>query len=162
MPTESGNNKRRLLRLLRYLYEYTDIENKVTTQDLLEMLEEDGYTGNRKTIKNDVDTLIDAGFDIIIDKTFSNTFCYGTKVFELPEIKLLIDAISSSRFITVEKSEQLIKKLALFAGPSEEKKLTARIHTVERIKSDNRFLYQLIDMIQEAIETKKCCGKLKL
>ena len=131
---EAGNNKKRLLRLLWYLYEFTDENNKATTQDLIQMLSAEGVSGNRMTVKHDVDMLIDAGFDIIVDSGAdnSNEFCYGTKVFELPELKLLIDAVSSSRFITASKSEALIKKLAHFAGPSEEKKITASVFTTDR------------------------------
>lgn len=152
---ETGNNKRRLLRLLQYLYEFTDEKNKVTTQDLIRMLSDEGMSCNRMTVKHDVDMLIDAGFDIIVDRGAdnSNEFCYGTKVFELPELKLLIDAVSSSRFITTSKSEALIKKLAHFAGPSEEKKLTARIYTGDRVKSSNKQLFLNIESIREAIDT---------
>lgn len=122
---DAGNNKKRLLRLLRYLYEFTDENNKVTAQELIQMLSDEGMSCNRMTVKHDVDMLIDAGFDIIVDRGAdnSNEFCYGTKAFELPELKLLIDAVSSSRFIMASKSKVLIKKLAHFAGPSEEKSL---------------------------------------
>lgn len=151
---EAGNNKKRLLRLLWYLYEFTDENNKATTQDLIQMLSAEGVSGNRMTVKHDVDMLIDAGFDIIVDRGAdnSNEFCYGTKVFELPELKLLIDAVSSSRFITASKSEALIKKLAHFAGPSEEKKITASVFTTDRVKSSNRQLYVNIDALRAAID----------
>ena len=156
MP-ETGNNKRRLLRILQYLYEFTDKKRKVTTQELIQMQSDEGMSCNRMTVKHDVDMLIDAGFDIIVDRGVdnSNEFCYGTKVFELPELKLLIDVVSSSRFITSSKSEALIKKLAHFAGPSEEKKLTARIYTAERVKSTNKQLYLNIYSIREAINAGK-------
>ncbi|SET90775.1 hypothetical protein SAMN05443270_1978 [Lacrimispora sphenoides] len=125
MAETTNNNKMRLLRLFRYLYVCTDEEQKVTTQQLHDILTENGYHGNRMTVKNYVDMLIDAGFDIIVSKEATNTFYYGTRIFEIPEIKLMIDAVPSSRFITADNSEKLIGKLAHLAGPSVEKKLIA-------------------------------------
>lgn len=89
--------KSRLLFLQRYLYENTDDNHSISTNDLCKVLEENGFQANRKTVKNDVEMLIAADFDVLIDKDGkSNHFHYGTRMFQLPELKMLVDAVSSS------------------------------------------------------------------
>ena len=112
--------KSRLLFLQRYLYENTDENHSISTNDLCKVLEENGFQANRKTVKNDVEMLIAADFDVLIDKDGkSNHFHYGTRMFQLPELKMLIDAVSSSRFISAEKSEVLIQKISSLASKYE-------------------------------------------
>ena len=101
---ETVKNKGRILALLQYLYKYTDEEHAVTTNELIEVLSQAGYSANRKTIKDDIDIIAEAGFDIITIKSSSNAFFWGSRTFELPELKLLVDAVSSSRFISNKKS----------------------------------------------------------
>lgn len=150
-----ANNKNRILYLLSYLYKFTDEEHQITTGELLNLLHQQDIKGNRMTIKNDIDMLIDAGFDIVVNREFSNRFYYGSREFELPELKLLIDAVSSSRFITAKKSEELIAKLAAIAGEHQASKLTARMFVSDRIKSDNNQIYLVIDIIEQVIDAEK-------
>lgn len=82
---ETVKNKGRILALLQYLYKYTDEEHAATTNELIEILSE-------------------AGFDVITIKSSSNAFFWGSRTFELLELKLLVDAVSSSRFISNKKS----------------------------------------------------------
>ena len=109
--------KSRILFLLRYLFENTDDEHAINTNSLIEVLAEIGFSANRKTVRDDVEMLCDAGYEILIDKDGkSNSYHYGSRTFELPELKMLVDAVSSSRFISAEKSEVLIQKLTSLAS----------------------------------------------
>ena len=148
--------KSRVLFLLRYLYEHTDDEHSLSTNELITVLSDNGFSANRKTVRDDVEMLCDAGYEILVDKDGkSNTYHFGSRTFELPELKMLVDAVSSSRFINAEKSEVLIKKLTSLASRYEAKDLTAKIFTAERIKADNGKIFLITDMVSRAIEQGK-------
>lgn len=148
--------KSRVLFLLRYLFENTDDEHSVNTNDLISVLADNGFSANRKTVRDDVDMLCDAGYDILIDKSGkSNSYHFGTRTFELPELKMLVDAVSSSRFISAEKSEALIQKLTSLTSKYEAESLAAKVFTADRIKADNGKIFLTTDVVSRAIEQEK-------
>lgn len=149
------DKKGRLLALREYLYKYTDEQHQVSTQDLIDEMTRQGYPGNRKTIKDDIDVLNKFGMDIITNVSRGNSFYVASREFEIPELKLLVDAVSSSRFISAARSEQLIGKLAGMASVYEQEQITPRIYTDERIKANNPHLYYVIDMLIQAVQEKK-------
>ena len=104
-------NKQRPFRMLKYLYENTDENHPVSTPELVKIFQAEDAHASRKTIKDDIDVLIGEGFDIVTVRSTQNSFFLANRKFEIPEIKLLIDAVSSSRFINREKSAVLIEKL---------------------------------------------------
>ncbi len=95
--------KRRLLLVQWLLYETTDDQHPLTTFEILDYLEEHGILTNRKTIKVDIDLLVDCGMDIVTIQSKPNRYFWGKRKFEQAELKLLIDAVSSSRFIMQKK-----------------------------------------------------------
>ena len=143
-------NKQRLLRLLKYLFENTDEEHQVSTNELMELFKEDAGAG-RKTIKDDIDTLISEGFDIVTTKSYYNSFYYRKRPLDPTEIKMLIDAVSASQFITKEKSEQLIRKLSRFVSKYQAEKLVRHLYAANRIKQGNQQIYEVVDSITDAI-----------
>ena len=148
--------KSRLLFLLRFLYENTDDEHAFSTGELIRILADNGFAANRKTIRDDIDMLCDAGYEILIDKDGkSNSYHFGSRLFEMPELKMLVDAVSSSRFISAEKSEVLIRKISSLASRYEENELTARIFAAERIKGDNGKIFLISDAANQAINRGK-------
>ncbi len=148
--------KSRILFLLQYIFENTDDNHSISTNDLIKVLDENGFSANRKTVRDDVDMLCDAGYDILIDKNGkSNSYHFGTRTFELPELKMLVDAVSSSRFISAEKSDALIQKLTSLTSKYEAVDLTARIFTADRIKADNGKIFLTTDVVSRAIEQEK-------
>ena len=152
---EQSKNKGRILSLLTYLYRYTDEENPSSTNELIKELSARGYAANRKTVKDDIDVLVSAGFDIITVKSSGNSYFLGERLFELPELKLLIDAVSSSKFISRNKSMELIEKISGLASENQSKYLVERLYTTERIKSDNGRIYYIVDCLAEAIRLGK-------
>jgi predicted DNA-binding transcriptional regulator YafY len=154
MPEEK-NKKGRLLALQQYLYHYTDENHPVSTQALIDAMEEMGYSANRKTIKDDIDTLTKFDIDVITNVSRGNSFFMGSRRFEIPELKLLVDAVSSSRFISAGKSENLIEKLTSLASVYQKEQLTPRIFIADRIKTDNLQLYYVVDKLIEAVQLCK-------
>lgn len=149
------DKKGRLLALRKYLYKYTDEQHPVSTQDLIDEMTRQGYPGNRKTIKDDIDVLNKFGMDIITNVSRGNSFYMASREFEIPELKLLVDAVSSSRFISAARSEQLIGKLTAMASEHEKEQITPRIFTGDRIKANNPHLYYVVDMLIQAVQNKK-------
>lgn len=154
MP-EWKNKKGRLLALQQYLYHYTDENHPVTTQELVDAMEKMDYSANRKTIKDDIDTLTKFDIDVVTNVSRGNSFFVGSRRFEIPELKLLVDAVSSSRFISAGKSENLIEKLTSLASVYQKMQITPRIFTADRIKTDNPQLYYVVDKLIEAVQSGK-------
>lgn len=147
--------KRRMMELLKILREQTDEDHTLDTYQLIEQLDEMGLPANRKTLKNDIDTMIDAGFDIVVISSKPNKFFWGSREFELPELKLLIDAVSSSRFITQKKSRELTRKLTEFASVNQKSELNRHVFATSRVKASNESIYYTVDTINEAINKRK-------
>lgn len=154
MPEEK-NKKGRLLALQQYMYQYTDESHPVTTQELIDEMGKLGYIANRKTIKDDIDILTKFDIDIVTNVSRGNSFFMGERRFELPELKLLVDAVSSSRFISTGKSDALIKKISSMASVYQQEQIAPRIYTADRIKTDNTQLYYVIDKLIESVMDKK-------
>lgn len=158
MEKESKNKeivKRRILLLLKYFYERTDEHHQTDTFKLLKYFEEQKTPANRKTLKNDIDTLIDAGYDIVITPSKPNKYFLGDRGFELPELKLLVDAVSSSRFITQKKSNELIEKLTEMASITQREEMKRNVYPTSRVKSTNEASFYVVDTINEAINNHK-------
>lgn len=151
-------NKQRPFRLLRYLYEKTDDNHPVSTQELVRIFQAEDAHASRKTVKDDIDVLMSEGFDIVTIKSTQHSFFLASRIFEIPEIKLLIDAVSSSRFITKEKSEVLIGKLTSLVSNAQAEKIKRHLYLADQVKADNKQIYYIVDVITDAInEGRKIC-----
>lgn len=146
------NQKLKLLRLMQILLEQTDDAHSLTMSQLLIELKRYGITAERKSIYADIEALRLYGMDIIGEK--NGRVCYyhvGNREFELAELKLLVDAVQSSKFITEKKSNKLIKKLEGFLSKYDAKKLQRQVFVSGRIKTMNESIYYNVDIIHEAI-----------
>ena len=138
----SIRNKQRPFRLLKYLYENTDEEHPISTTELVRIFVAEDAHAKRKTVKDDIDVLVGEGFDVVTVRGRNNSFFLGTRKFELPEVKLLIDAVSSSRFISAEKSETLINKLTDMVSRHQAEKVCRHLYTAEHNEGKKiRFQY---------------------
>ena len=97
---ENVNKKGRLLYTLKLLYENTDEQHVMSTNEIIDWFTKRGLPVHRKTVKDDIDTLVQAGYDIEIVHTNHSAFYFGDREFELPELKLLIDAVMPSQTFT--------------------------------------------------------------
>lgn len=155
-PEMSDNTmKRRMFLLQKLLYDETDEEHQISTFEILEYLEKEGVPTNRKTLKKNLDVLVEQGMDIVTVVSKPNRYFLGAREFELPELKLLLDAVCSSRFITQKKSRQLTKKLTDLASNSQKKELERHVYPTNRVKPRNECIYYTVDRINDAISRKK-------
>ncbi|MBQ5333219.1 MAG: WYL domain-containing protein [Oscillospiraceae bacterium] len=154
---EAGiHQKLKFLYLAQIFERETDEEHTLTIYDLLERLEALGIKASRKTLLEDIHLLSDFGMDIIPISCGKKLGYYlGSRSFELPEIKLLADAVSSARFITEKKSRQLLSKLEGLTSVHRGREINRRVYVANRIKSENELIYINIDLIQQAIDRKK-------
>lgn len=150
------SDKIRPLLLLRILREQTDDEHSLSTAQLCAILKNDfGIDTFRTTIKSDIKILQNAGFSVQITRSSQNLYNYLERDFDVPELKLLIDAVMSSKFITKKKSEQLVIKLMELAGPYQSKNLKRNLVVDGRIKLENEQVYLIVDAINDAINRGK-------
>ena len=154
MP-RSANQKKKLLLLVKIFSEYSDSENLLTMNDLITHLSRCGISAERKSIYQDIEALRELGYDIITVKGKNCGYYLGSRVFELPEIKLLIDAVCASKFITQKKSRELVKKLSEFASVSQRKNLKREVFVSDRVKNSNEKIYYAVDIIHEAISENR-------
>lgn len=151
-----SNTKARILYILKLLEQYSDEDHPLTTSDLISMLSEQyGIQAHRITLKTDIETLQSIGVDIEVINSLQNKYYIASRQFEIPELKLLIDAVESSKFITEKKSELLVSKLTSLASEHQAKQLKRNLCTTERIKPDNEMIYYIVDAINEAINIGK-------
>ena len=155
MKSEPNTMKRRLLLVQKLLYENTDEQHPLTTFEILDYLESQGIVTNRKTLKGDIDLMVDCGMDIITVQSKPNRYYWGARTFEKAELKLLVDAVSSSRFITQKKSRDISKKLLKLASVHDRDDLKRNIYATNRIKSRNESLLYTVDAVNKAITSKR-------
>lgn len=127
----------------------------MTVQDLISYLAEWGIRVERKTVYDDIETLRLFGLDILNRRERPSGFYLASRTFELPELKLLVDAVQSSRFITKKKSRQLIQKLSGLASIYEAKSLQRQVFIESGVKAVNESIYYNIDDIHTAISSNR-------
>lgn len=155
MP-KGTNQKFKLYRLAQIMLEKTDDEHYITMPEILSALEAYGVTADRKSIYNDLRDLEVLGIEVE-GEPVGNRYHYHVlnRPFELPELKLLVDAIQSSKFITERKTNALIKKLEQLVSQYEAVKLQRQVYVSGRIKTMNESIYYTVDAIHNAISENK-------
>ena len=158
MP-KNPKQKQKLLYIMKFFMEKTDDDYGVTVADIIDYLEEYGITAERKSIYSDIECLRDFGFDIVKTKVGKiSLFSLVSRDFSLEEIKLLIDAVQSSKFITLKKSRELIHKIERLTSENQAKELHRQVIVANRVKNSNENIYRNIDNINCAINNKKKIG----
>lgn len=146
----------RLLYLYQYLVQYTDPDHPESTAELIKISKEKYYiTVSRNTISNDLAMLHDCDLYIEFYKSTQNKYYFDGPAYDLAELKVLIDAISSSKFITQRKSDELITKLLTLTSAKNAAKLRRYIYVAGRVKSDNESGYYIVDTVNEVIDTRR-------
>ena len=155
MP-KSEKQKLKLLYLLKILTEQTDEQHPMPMAVLREKLKAEEISAERKSLYSDLNCLMDFGVDVGFDPSKGNGGYYlASRDFELPELKLLVDAVSASRFITKSKSEQLIRKIEKLASRYEAVQLQRQVYTSGQIKNENESIYYHIDAIHTAVHENR-------
>ncbi len=149
---KSSNQKLKLLYLMKIMLEKTDEEHGLTTAQIIESLAAYGVGAERKSIYDDIEALKLYGIDIVPTRNGRNTdYRVVSREFEMPELKLLVDAVQSSKFITRKKSDELIKKIEGFASVYDAHRLHRQVYVANRIKTMNESIYLTVDKIHTAI-----------
>ena len=150
MPS-SPNQKMKLLYLMRILLEESDEDTPLTIAEIQQTLARYDIQAERKSIYSDIELLRQFGLDIETRKSKSFGYFIASRQFEMPELKLLVDAVQSSRFITQKKSAELIQKLSTLTSKTQAKHLKRQVFVAERPKAINESVYYSIDTIHAAI-----------
>ena len=152
----SGNQKLKLLYLLKILTEQSDEEHCMSAQALIEALAAYEIKAERKSIYDDIAQLIDFGYDIVLVKAKTGGGYYlAGRDFELAELKLLVETVQASRFLTVNKSRELISKIEKLASKAEAGQLQRQVYVANRIKTANESIYYVVDDIHRAIQNNR-------
>ena len=148
----SANQKLKLLYLMRYLLRNSDENHPVTVRQMGEYLRGQGISAERKSLYDDIEALQQFGLDIIQVKD-GNFYGYyvGSRDFELPELKLLVDSVQSSKFITHKKTRSLIEKIERLGSVHEADQLRRQVFVANRIKTMNESIYYNVDEIHTGI-----------
>lgn len=153
---KSAGQKLKLLYIIKLLSETTDENHPASTADIIAYLDANGIHSERKSIYDDIEKLCEFGYDIIqVHSRLGGGYYMAGREFELAELKLLVDAVQSSRFITTRKSRSLIKKLEQMAGKYDAGKLQRQVFVAGRIKTENESIYYNVDSIHRAIQENK-------
>lgn len=153
---KSYGQKAKIIYILRYLEQYTDENKAITTQQIIDKLANEGIECDRKTIYSDIECLKDMGYDILTEPTRrGGGWKLVQRQFDLAELKLLVDVVQSSKFITSKKSSELIKKIETLTSANEALKLNRQVYVTSRNKSENENILYSVDGIQTAIQSNK-------
>ena len=150
------NQKLKMLYLSRILSDETDQDHGLTAQEIIDRLEAYGVNEDRKTLYRDLAELDRFGMEILSQQNGRTVrYCLSDRTFELPELKLLVDSVQASKFITEKKSRALIRKLESLVSVHEAKHLHRQVLISGRVKTMNESIYYSVDKLHEAINSGK-------
>lgn len=150
------NQKAKLLYLRKIFLERTDEAHPLSVAELIGALGEYGVSAERKSIYSDIAELCAFGMDIVRTPERAGGYYLASREFETAELKLLVDAVQSSRFITKKKTEELIRKLEGLAGRRDKAELERQVFVSNRIKTMNESIFYAVDALHEAIGADRC------
>lgn len=150
---KSENQKLKLTALSNILLRLSDAKHQLTTQEMISELEKEGISAERKSIYNDLKVLEERGMDIVSET--KGKYYVASRNYELAELKVLVDVVQASNFLTEKKSNELIKKLENETSVYEAKKLQRNVFTANRLKSGNESVLYNVDTIYNAISENK-------
>ena len=140
----------------KMLYEQTDEDHYLTIAQIMEQLERDyGISSSRGTVGDDIKALQELGVEIDVVSSTQKRFSLIGRRFDIPELKTLIDATESARFITKDKSAALVEKLASLTSQFNTKKLVRNVDVENRIKAENEKVYYIMEALNDAINANK-------
>lgn len=149
------SSKLKTLLIYKYLEDFSDTEHSVSTTELISMLNEKGISAERKSIYADIKALNEIGCNILSVRSPKGGFFMADRRFDLAEVRLLIDAVSSAGFITPKKTAVLVEKLESLLSLNQAKTLKSQVYCSGENKCDNEEIYYIINGLDEAISAKK-------
>ena len=153
--TKSSHHKRKLPILAKMLLERSDEDHPISRLEMQEELERWGLSAERKSIYDDMGQLAELGLDVQAKRGRNGGWYIGQRDFELAELKLLVDAVQSSRFLTKRKSDALIRKLEGLTSVHQARQLQRQVYVDRRVKTMNESIYYNVDRLQGAIAANR-------
>ena len=150
-----SHQKLKMMYLAKILMEKTDEEHTITVPEMISELAKLGISAERKSIYDDLEYLELFGLDICSNKTRTTNYYIASRDFDLPELKLLVDSVQASKFITRKKSMELISKIEKLTSHENAKKLQRQVFITNRVKTLNEQIYYNVDKIHDAIAANK-------
>lgn len=149
--------KDRLLVLLQILQEKTDDETWLTTAQIRELLEAEGQEGSIRTLRRNIQSLLNCGYDIGIREAsgLPTEYAYLGRKLSMPDLQILVDAVSAAQFIPQQRSEELVRELSAMAGPSHVQELRPQILVSEHVKAKNKNMIYAVQEIRRAIDRNR-------
>lgn len=147
--------KIKLLKMWEILKSETDEEHPISTNDLIARLKKEGIEVDRKILYTDIKILNQHGYEVLMDRQRSNKYFVEDRSFNQPEVRILMDAVQASAFVTEKKTEELINKISMLAGSKRGTMLKSNITKFSTVKGVNEGIYYSIDTIVQAIKKKK-------
>lgn len=154
MP-RNPNQKLKLFYIKEYLERYSDEDHVVTVRELIEYLDRNGISAERKSIYDDIECLRDFEVDIVSVKGKQPGYYLASREFEMPELKLLVDAVAAAKFLTEKKSQSIIKKIASLAGEYRAGELKRVVYVPNRVRAHNEKIFYNVDAIHRAISENR-------
>ncbi|MDC7280279.1 WYL domain-containing protein [Butyrivibrio fibrisolvens] len=147
-----GGQKLKIINEYQILMNESDEQHQINAVEMTRRLKSRGIPAERKTVYKDMDTLMDAGVDVV-----KGDFGYyiGTRVFELAELKLLVDAVGASKFISQKKTKDLVEKITTLAGMDDAAQLQRQVVVPEKATAANEKIFYTIDVIYQCLDNDK-------
>ncbi len=155
MADNKGKGKLKLLLILQYLQKHSDESHPVSTEELTGMLQEHGIACERKSIYSDIQTLRDFGLEVLRVKSPCNGYQLMTRTFEVPELRLLMDAVQAAAFISPDKTEDMLGKIGTLCSDAHANALRRQVGEIHKSKFANEEIYHSIETIHKAIALGK-------
>ncbi len=157
MHKEAGvRQKMKVVELINIFNENSDDEHLITIYELMEMLRDRGINANRKTLLDDLSLLEENGYPLAFKRISKKKgYYFASRTFETAELKILADAVSSSKFVTEKKSKILVKKLRSLTSRFQADSIDTKFYVPNRAKAGNDRIYSNIDLISDAVRDRK-------
>ena len=147
-----GGQKLKIINEYQILMEESDELHQINAVEMTRRLEKRGIPAERKSVYKDMDTLMDAGVDVVKGE---KGYYIGSRTFELAELKLLVDAVGASKFISQKKTKELVEKITSLAGLDDAEQLSRQVVVPDKPKTGNEKIFYSIDVIYQCIDNNK-------
>ncbi|MCR5416037.1 MAG: WYL domain-containing protein [Pseudobutyrivibrio sp.] len=147
-----GGQKHKILIEYQILMKESDEEHQINAAEMIRRLKKYDIAAERKGVYKDMDTLMDAGIDVVKG---TKGYYIGSRIFELAELKLLVDAVGASKFISQKKTQELVDKITSLAGLNEAEQLRRQVVVPAKRMSGAEKIFYTIDVIYQCLDSKK-------
>ena len=152
---EENLKKIRIMKVWEIINRESDEDHPITTEQILDKLQEEGIPCHRKTLYEDIKILNACGYEVLVNRAISNEYYVLDRTFDIPELQILMDAVQATRFISEKKTESFVRKIASLAGAQKGEVLKRNVVSFNTAKSSNEKVFYNVNEISLAIERKK-------